>query len=73
MRRTLRFRGFLDFSSDFECFPRMDNVDNRTRTSRLQVLQKRAGVASVRIGGIDAFGREVVQLLEVRVPATNVC
>jgi hypothetical protein len=53
-----------------ERLARMDNVDDCARSCCLKVLQECTCVAAVRIGRIYALCGEVVQFLEVRVPAS---
>lgn len=46
----------------------MYDVDYRTRSSGLEIFQKGSGVTTVSIGGVYAFGREIVEFLEVGIP-----
>ena len=46
----------------------MYDVDYRTRSSGLEIFQKGSGVTAVSIGGVYAFGREIVEFLEVGIP-----
>ena len=45
----------------------MYDINNRTRPRGLQILQKRSGVPSVRVGRVYALGRKVVEFLKVGV------
>jgi len=49
-------------------FPRVYDVDYRTRSSSFEIFQKGSGVTAVGVGGVDAFGGEIVEFLEVGVP-----
>lgn len=50
-----------------QVLPRVDDVHDGARPHALQVLQKGASVAAVRVGRVDALGGKVVQLLKVGV------
>jgi len=49
-------------------FPGVYNVDYRTRSSGFEIFQKGSGVTTVGVGGVYAFGGEIVEFLEVGVP-----
>ena len=66
---TLRLLHRANLALYFERLARMDDVDDRARPCRLEILQECTRVATVRIRRINALGQEVVQFLEVCVPA----
>lgn len=47
----------------------MDDIDDRARSDRFEVFEERACVPPVRVRAVDTFGTEVVEFLEVGVPA----
>ena len=50
----------------------MNDIDYRAGPSGLEVFQKRSGVTAVGIGGIYAFGGEVIEFLEIGIPVCAV-
>lgn len=57
---TLDLLSSLDFFFNFECLPRMDDIDNSAGSSSFQILEKRTSMATISIGRIDTLGREVI-------------
>jgi len=51
-----------------ESFPGVYYIDYRTWSSGFEIFQERPGVTAVGVGGVYAFGGEIVQFLEVGVP-----
>ena len=66
--RTLRLLRRADLILHLERLARVNDVDYRARPRRLEILQERTCVSTVRVRRVDALGREVVQLFEVSVP-----
>ena len=69
MTLTLRFLSGLNIVFDLECFTRVDDINDRTRASRLEVFQEYSGMTPICVGRVYTFRREVVELLEVGVPS----
>lgn len=49
-------------------FPGVNDVDYRTRSCGFEIFQKCPSMTTVRIRGVDALGREVIEFLKVSVP-----
>ena len=58
--RTLRLLRRANLVLHFERLPRVDDVDDRARPRRFEVLEECTRVPAVRIGRIYALCREVV-------------
>jgi len=65
---TLRFLCGLHLFFYRERFPGVDDVDYRAWPGGFEVLQERPGVTAVGVGGVYAFGGEIVELLEIGIP-----
>jgi hypothetical protein len=46
----------------------MNDIDDSTWSGSFKVLQERTSMSAVSVRGVDAFGRKVVQLLEISIP-----
>ena len=65
---TLCFLRSLHLFFHCERLARVYDIDYRAWSSGLEIFQKSSSVTAVGIRGVYALGREVVKLLEIRVP-----
>jgi len=65
---TLCFLRSFHFFLYRKGFSGVYDIDYRTWSSGLEIFQKGSSVTAVGIGGVYAFGREIIKFLEVGVP-----
>ena len=69
---TLCFLCGFHFFLYREGFSRVYDIDYRTWSSGLEIFQKGPSVTTIGIGGVYAFGGEIVKFFEVGVPVCMV-
>lgn len=68
---TLCFLCSLYFFLYRKRFTGVYDIDYRAWSSGFQILQECPGVAAVGVGGVYAFGGEIIEFLEVGVPVCS--
>ena len=66
---TLYFLCSFHFFFHRKRFPGVYDIDDCAWSSSFEIFQERPGVTTVSVGGVYAFGGEIVEFLEVGIPA----